>query len=261
MKLIGRGINGSVYEMPNGTIVKYSLDTSPIERNTLKRLQGTHIVPRLLGHEIQQSVPLRKLRELLGVAVLPTRNLKNPNLSVLRMSKVGDMTLYEYLQKFPKADRKPIKDRIFHLIEDLHVRGVSHGDLHANNIRVSADAQGRITGMWVIDFGRARRIPLGKPEIHVNIGKKPNSKYPTANIFNPKRSFRVPVHEGSRSNLHMQQIHYGIKVNPERLRRLLRLRREIAYLVGNAHAPPMQSSSPVRGASRRALSAPPRTSV
>ena len=273
MRRIGKGVNGAVYELPNGTIRKFTIGADNFEKKVLSALQGSHLVPRLLGFQQERLKPMTA-RRVLGTAVFPNRMGQDPMISAMNMSRVGQMTLFEYLKRFPQAPIRPIKQRLQAIFEALHVRGVSHGDLHANNIMVSCDDQGRITGMWVIDFGRATGFHPYFTESSSRGTRKPTHTHATQSMFT-RKMHNVPVFSaGNRHNSEMAVKHFGVHLNENRIKGLrqsvlrnlqsaslvARAPHQTASLVGTARAPRSQSASPARGSSRRGRAAQPRTS-
>jgi serine/threonine protein kinase len=186
-KYIGGGVNGRVFETNNGRYLKVVTNNASKEWQTLARLQGSFLFPRFAkGNHIR--VPILPGQKKDYARILNIReNRIHSTLSMFIMGRVGNgeaMTLAKYLRTFPKADASRVQDRVFGLIEAMHEKGVSHGDLHSDNILVRPDAQGRILGMWAIDFGRARNIPLGKTERQIYAGNKNNRKFWTPRASN-----------------------------------------------------------------------------
>jgi len=259
VKYIGGGVNGRVFETNNGRYMKIVTNNSPQEWESLLRLQGTRVVPRFRKeNQMKLTVPLKKTRS----AVAETLNIPKKRvggiLTIFIMGRVGGgdaMTLFQYLKKFPNTNKSRIQNRVFSLIEEMHVRGISHGNLHAGNILVTADSAGRITGMWVIDFGRSTKIPLGNTERthYMKMGKTGN--FNTANMYSKPGAF-VPVFKGSRANVHMANIHYGKKFIRPRENILRNRRKSVENNLKNLKSPRKvtsvrrtRSASPVRRAS------------
>jgi hypothetical protein len=133
---------------------------------------------------------------------------KYPHKNTRHVGGEQAMTLKNYIKKYPHKNTRHVQTRILHIIDEMHIRGVSHGNLHSGNILVTADSAGRITGMWVIDFGRATEIPLGMTERQHYYRKEPNSTHPTQTLSG-QNYVNVPVFNGSRANVHMSKTHYG----------------------------------------------------
>ena len=207
-KYIGGGVNGRVFELNDGRYMKIIANNASHEWKTLLRLQGTHVVPRFNknNHLLLEVKPKHK------DAIKSILNMKNVGnkLTVMVMGRVGGghaMTLTDYTKKFPFSNMRSVQTRLFHIIDEMHIRGVSHGNLHNGNILVTADSAGRITGMWVIDFGRATEIPLGMTERQHYSRVKSKYSHPTITL-NGNYEY-VPVYNGSRANVNMAKTHYG----------------------------------------------------
>ena len=135
--------------------------------------------------------------------------------TVFLMNKINGtnvMTLHQYLSSLPhnNTSKNRLRSSILEMIKQIKLRGVSHGNLHSGNILVSKTSNGRIK-LWMIDFGRSIIIPLGMTESNVFTKKKYESNYPSKGILsriNERR--RVPVYNGSRANVHMANVHYGM---------------------------------------------------
>ena len=215
IRYIGGGVNGRVFETNDGKILKIVANNAPQEWTSLLRLQGTRIVPRFNKKNVMKlKIATNRSKNLLR----KTLNMHKVGnfLTIFTMGKVGGghaFTLKNYVKKFPKINMQPVRNRIFHIIDEMHIRGISHGNLHMGNILVTADSQGRLTGMWVIDFGRSRMIPLGMTE------RKFYDLKPTPNIHS-----LYPVYNGgSRKNINMSKF-FG-RYNDDRSE-LMRLYRE-----------------------------------
>ena len=135
--------------------------------------------------------------------------------TVFLMNKINGtnvMTLHQYLASLPHNNNR-FRSSILEMIKQIKLRGVSHGNLHSGNILVSKTSNGRIK-LWMIDFGRSSVIPLGMTESNVFSKKKYETNFPSRGLLsriNERR--RVPVYNGSRANVHMANVHYGIPFN------------------------------------------------
>ena len=229
VKYFGGGVNGRVYETNDGRLMKFIYGNAPQEYTSLRKLQGTFTVPRFKngdGHVVnlnqKQAVGLKK-------KMFPSANLSN-KLTVFVMGRVGNssaMTLYQYVKKYPRANTANIQRRVEHLVKEMALRGVSHGDLHANNIIVTASPTGRITGMWAIDFGRSRTMAPGKTE-RSTFGKlRYNGLVNTGSIVPPYISGQVPYYNRSRADVHMMNVSYGKRLSPGWERRVANMRKEV----------------------------------
>lgn len=249
IKFIGGGVNGRVFETNNGRLMKFVLSYAPEEWYFLKKLQGNSRFPVFKSgnsKNIWINRPLGALSKMF--------NVKSINgLTVFIMGKVGAghaMTLKKYLRLFPNTNRAPVQERVKNLIDTMHRRGVSHGDLHFENILVTSDSRGRITGMWVIDFGRSRNIPLGKTEKNVFNKLKTQEYFQTENMNNTRSRIPIAVKSGSRPNTEMAKIHYKKAYTPERANKVRTRRLENNTEMKN-YKSPKKTTSP-----RRTQSAP-----
>jgi hypothetical protein len=118
------------------------------------------------------------------------------------MSKVGGphaMTLSNYLKKYVNVNRENLNVNQLQaiqnaairqrneLLSNLHVRGFNHGNAHSGNIIVTTTPSGKITGMWLIDFGLSSRTPLGNVGNSFNFAprvKRINGAAPKLSINN-----------------------------------------------------------------------------
>ena len=248
-KYLGGGVNGRVYETNNGRLMKFIYDYAPQEYEALQKLQGTFIVPRFKrGNGIVLNITPKQANDI-RKAMFPRSKYLSSEMTVFVMGRVGNAsstTLRNYVRKYPSANKKNIARRVAYLIKEMHMRGVSHGNFHDENIIVSTDSAGRITGMWAIDFGRSRSIPLGKTETKMYKGETPNSRHPTKSLYGSVKN--VPVYNGSRSNIEMMSAITEMKMKPSRMKRIAKLRSEVANEMKQYRSP----SS--RGATGRSLS-------
>ena len=221
VKYIGGGVNGRVYETNNGRLVKFIYNFAPVEYQALRNLQGTHIVPRFENKGL--VIKLNKASKIVGNVMFPGKKLSN-HLTVFVMGKVGGnkgMTLSQYLKKYPNANKANIQRRVEYIVEQLHLKGWSHGNLHSGNIIVSVNSAGKITGMWAIDFGRAYKILRGKTERESLITMPVNGVFKTKTVFVNKSPKYVPLYGKlpMRANVHMMDVHYGKRIEPEQERK------------------------------------------
>jgi len=178
--------------------------------------------------------------------MFPNANNNSDTLTVFLMGRVGNAsstTLRNYISKHPGANRKIIARRVAYLVKEMHLRGVSHGNLHDNNIIVSFDSAGRITGMWAIDFGRSRSIPLGKTETKMYRAINPNLNFHTKSLYG--KTTQVPVYNGSRSNINMLRAITTAKMASDSMKRIAKLRKEIVEEM-KQYRSPKKTTSPRR---------------
>jgi tRNA A-37 threonylcarbamoyl transferase component Bud32 len=225
-KYIGGGANGRIFELNDGRYMKIIANNAPQEWKSLLRLQGTRFVPRFNKNNYLSLGVDRDIRQPLKTMLNINRIGKR--LTLMIMGRVGGgqaMTLSKYIRKFPATNMRTIQARIFNIIDEMHVRGVSHGNLHQENILVTADSAGRITGMWVIDFGRSRLINLGSTERQHYSGIESFGSHLTRTL-NGKHVF-VPVHNISRMNVNMAKT-YGQNYPKNRENKIKKRRLNIA---------------------------------
>ena len=207
-KYIGGGVNGRVFELNDGRYMKMISNNAPQEWKTLLRLQGSHVVPRFnkKNHLAIRLQPKHKeeVKNMLGMEKIGNK------LTIMIMGRVGGgqaMTLRQYYKKFRPKKMNSIQERVHELIDEMHLRGVSHGNLHSGNILVSANTSGHITGMWVIDFGMSYIFPLGKTERNFYGRFTPGFYEPTPTLSGIT-GCEVPVYSRSRANVNMAKVHY-----------------------------------------------------
>lgn len=153
-KLIGQGGYGKVYNTNNGRVMKITVNNASNEFKMLKHLKSAHYVPHVRnGNFVRLNGNNNNVAKIFGGYHHP---------SVFIMNKVGGsraMTLRNYkLEYGKKINANALNRRLTNALSNLQVRGVLHRNLHGGNIIVSTTPDGKITGLWVIDFGRARHI-------------------------------------------------------------------------------------------------------
>ena len=154
-KLIAQGSVGNVYNTNNGRVMKVTMNNASNEFKMLKKLKSAPYVPRVRnGNFVKINGPN-------VVRVFNTRERPNSATAFI-MNKVGGsraMTLSNYKNEYArKINQNALNRRLTNALSNLQVRGVLHGNLHGGNIIVSTTPAGKITGLWVIDFGLARNI-------------------------------------------------------------------------------------------------------
>jgi len=260
IKFFGGGVNGRVYKTNNGRLMKFIYDYAPQEYESLQKLQGTFVVPRFKqgnGHTININENLsREIQE----NMFPNANYNSDTLTVFVMGRVGNSsstTLRNYISKHPSANRKNIARRVAYLVKEMHLRGVSHGNLHDNNIIVSFDSAGRITGMWAIDFGRSRSIPRGQTETKMYKTMKPNTHFSTPSLYGKMK--KLPVYNGSRANINMLRAVTTAKMASGAMKRIARIRKEVAEEMKQYRSPSSRGATGRSLAPRRKSASPRRT--
>lgn len=228
-KYLAGGVNGRVYETNDGRLMKFIANKAPQEFRALKKLQGTYVVPRFRkGNGGVWKLP-PVISNLVKRNMFPT--VSNTDiLTIFVMGRAGGsrgMTLSKYLETHPTYNMANVQRRVKYLIEQMALRGVSHGNLHSNNIIVTVTPSGRISGMWAIDFGRSRNISPGKTERETMNRLPFNNMFTTHSTFFPRTHKNVPVREGSRANVHMMGVHYNERLSPSWERRIANIRKQV----------------------------------
>jgi RIO-like serine/threonine protein kinase len=147
LKLLGAGANGRVYNVGTKAL-KIMKGTSSKEYLAMMRLKGTKFIPKVKK----------------GSFYVNTKK----GVSAFLMNKLPDtaITLKKFHDLYGKNADPTEPSKRAYVIQAMHVRGISHGDLHTGNIMVTHTGP-KINRMWVIDFGRSIRIPKGYTENNV----------------------------------------------------------------------------------------------
>jgi RIO-like serine/threonine protein kinase len=144
LHLLGAGVNGRVYNV--GTkAMKLMKGTSSKEYLAMLRLRGTKFIPKVKNGSFYTNTSK-------GVSAFLMNKLPS---SAITLKKFHEMY-------GNKADPTETSKKAY-VIKAMHIRGISHGDLHTGNIMVTHTGP-KINRMWVIDFGRSIRIPKGHTE-------------------------------------------------------------------------------------------------
>ena len=183
-KFLAKGKNGQVYTTNDPKILlKIVLGNKPEEFKALAKLQKARyanrpIVPRFekgWGRVIKIANLNQNIKNALNQKIF---NSNNSHLTMFLMGRVGNansMTLDEYVKKFRNSANVMEVQRILARIgQEMWHKGVGHGNIHGGNIIVSATPDGRIKGLWVIDFGRTTFFPVGSTHTRA-LQKLPNS--------------------------------------------------------------------------------------
>ncbi len=160
IKFIGRGAFGMVYNTNNGRVMKIAHGNASNEFKILREIQGMHFVPRtrnknLIVFNNNNSKSIKNL--IRGKGYYGTGHA-----SAFIMNRAGGangMTLKSYLNKYPNANMNRLTSRLVNIVKTFGTKGFVHRNLHSENIIVTADSLGRITGIWLIDFGLAQKLP------------------------------------------------------------------------------------------------------
>lgn len=171
-KYLAGGANGKVYETTEpGVLLKIVAGNQPQEYLALQKLQNARygnqrIVPSFKRGQ-GRVLPLTSFtyKEQQNVNKnLFSRNKHGGRLTVFLMGRVGNgqtMTLGKYIKMYGSLANVPrVQGTLKRLVEEMHYRGIGHGNLHSGNIMVSVDSNGKIKGMWIIDFGRAHAFRM-----------------------------------------------------------------------------------------------------
>ena len=172
VRVIGQGQSGIVFNTNNGRVMKIARGNVRKEFNALRNLQGAHYVPRVKKNNyVNINNFLNFSRAHMGYG--------QPKGGAFLMSKVGGnklMNLNLYVSKYPQYHKQAYK-RLFNIAANLGTRGYTHRNIHGGNVILSVDAAGHITGMWLIDFGFAKKIdpnnyPIVNLRAALNFGRE-----------------------------------------------------------------------------------------
>lgn len=223
-KFIAGGANGRVYELENGRMLKIIYDAAHQEYNMLNRLKGLRIAPTFKEGD---SAMVRLSQKDKGIMhmIFPGATSPRHVATMFIMGKVGGnqepMTLWKYLtnpkhKRIIQSNKARIQARILHLIEQMHLKGVSHGNLHQGNILVTVSPSGYITGMWVIDFGRSAYFPRGLTERTLFNSFAGMNNQRLGSVFNNRgKKYELPIYNrggGARKNINMGQVLYNLNL-------------------------------------------------
>lgn len=188
IQYIGGGVDGKVYLTDNGKLMKITFDADPQEFRGLAKLQNTGLVP---------SFNKRNW-------VIIGKSKKGTKMTAFLMGKVGGpddqvMTLDQY--KKTKAAWYGVDWRaaVSRMIRKMHMKGVSHGNLHENNILVVITPEHKVK-FFIIDFGRSMFFPVGMTEREFYA--------PMARAPAPGPLFMNKKHIPHRANVHMAKLFY-----------------------------------------------------
>jgi len=147
LHLLGAGVNGRVYNVGTKAL-KIAKGTSSKEYLAMMRLKGTKFVPKVKKGSFYKNT--------------------SKNVSAFLMNKLPSsaITLKDFHKMYGKTADPTEPSKRASVIQAMHIRGISHGDLHEGNIMVTHKGP-KIIRMWVIDFGRSVRIPKGYTENNV----------------------------------------------------------------------------------------------
>jgi hypothetical protein len=161
VEYLGGGVDGKVYTTNDGRIMKFIRGSAPQEYTALRNLQKTGLVPSFRdgNGKVFRLFPDEQTaaRKMFGNT--------STQMTALIMGRAGgpeSMTLRKYIKTHPAVNKANIAQRLRSAVNTLGLKGISHGNMHDENIIVEVDSTGRIRRMWLIDFGRANKIPIGQ---------------------------------------------------------------------------------------------------
>ncbi len=228
---IGGGANGKVYLTNSGKLMKIAAGAQPMEFRALNILRNTKFVPKF-NKKNWAIVPTKKMNSF--------RKLFGWNYNkgtVFLMNKIRGnkvVTLQQYI-KFIEAEilkpniknalKERIRNKVKQMVKMIHERGISHGDLHNNNILVDMTNKGN-PKLWMIDFGRSVPIPFNKTERNVYYEKfKHTNRYRSNGMLSrPDYDKMAPLYENNKNsapkrlNSHMLLVHYGVSNYPRNIK-------------------------------------------
>ena len=161
VEYLGGGADGKVYTTSDGRVMKFIIGSAPQEYTALRNLQRTGLVPSfrdgngkvLRLPQVQQNAARKMFKNT------------SDQMTALIMGRAGgskSMTLRKYIKTHPAVNKANIAQRLRSAVNALGLKGITHGNMHDENIIVEVDSNGRIRRMWLIDFGRASKIPIGR---------------------------------------------------------------------------------------------------
>ena len=140
MRVIGKGVNGTVYLRKNGSVLKKTDDLREVQ--ALLKLKDLPFVPRI----------------------------RNQGVGWFSMNRLPVGTKPWSKWKATDAQKSDAFRQLKANVNALHAKGISHGDLHTDNVLVN-----KMGKVWIIDFGRYQ--PIGR---HRESTKYTRNKY----VFN-----------------------------------------------------------------------------
>lgn len=161
VEYLGGGADGKVYIAKDGRLIKFVLGSVPQEYTALRNLQSTGLVPSFRNGN-GKVLPLTKFNQVMAKKLF---GRSSSHMTVFIMGRVGgtkSMTLLKYTQQYPSANRENIERRLRSIVNTLGLKGISHGNMHDENIIVEVDSNGRIRCMWLIDFGRSSKLNINQ---------------------------------------------------------------------------------------------------
>jgi hypothetical protein len=189
---LGGGVYGRVFVTNNGRLMKIQKFNATKEFNILRSLRSTGMVPKVKNgniYKLKLKSSNKNITRELGYGSKPINSL-----NMFIMNRVGTMTLKQYIRVHPPSKNydKYIQNYVRWLVHRLQMAGIEHGNLHRENIIVSVDSKGKITGMWLIDFGKSKYHNIVPPHNLTSYMKMYRYNYnPNTNVKlrpSPRRS-------------------------------------------------------------------------
>jgi len=215
MQILGSGSNGITFLTANNPpkVLKIASGNATREVQALRKLHnaGSNFTPKLTNN----YVTIRKNTNIIN-KLFPYRNKNDSDKNVMTayvMNKVGNTSLWSYVKSGHNSanNKRQIKESILKTINFMHAQGISHGDLHAGNILVELDSEGKMKKLWVIDFGRYVNIKPGRTENNT-YKNLPSIMHKNYNLFNSTAKPFVELRTGpmgpSRRNLNLYKYMY-----------------------------------------------------
>lgn len=178
VEYLGGGGYGKVYTTSDGRVMKFVAGKAPQEYTALRNLQHTGMVPSFRnGNGKVLQLPRFQKQAANSMFGFGSFN-SSSHMTAFIMGRVGGsnpMTLRKYARTYltklragepanaiEKERLKNIVRRLRSTVNTLGLKGISHGNMHDDNIIVEVDSNGRIRRMWLIDFGHSSKIPIGR---------------------------------------------------------------------------------------------------
>ncbi|XP_063591888.1 raf homolog serine/threonine-protein kinase Raf-like [Penaeus indicus] len=100
---------------------------------------------------------VKVMEQLAGAGGAPLVLATCPEKPAFVMTLCGTLSLDRFLRKKKKASTcVKVARLVAKALREVHAKGVVHCDLKSNNVLVDVDANGKPTGVHIIDFGLAR---------------------------------------------------------------------------------------------------------
>ena len=141
-------------EIGSGTSIFETIDKSIVVKRVDTELDF------LLTLLWRDEAALNVLEDALNVSPIPLELVQEPSMCMLRtmgMTSVGENTLFDYYEQNGLLDADTavaIGKRAIRLIEQVHSRGLIHGDIHWGNFVYSNESD-IVGSLRLIDYGRS----------------------------------------------------------------------------------------------------------